>query len=95
MIEYLLNRGKQEDDLATTIRNELRADVKELRGEVRAEAKESQEWTDKYYRLFEEYSSLQVDYKALRHKYEKDAKRAAPDSPAVPDLKTMVENEKL
>ena len=51
VIEYFLNRRKRTEDLAASIRKELREDVARLRSELRDESKAADEWEAKYWEL--------------------------------------------
>jgi uncharacterized coiled-coil DUF342 family protein len=60
-IEYYLNRPKVKDDAATTFRNELREEVKNLREELRKTEAELDNWRQKYYALLDEFSQAKLD----------------------------------
>lgn len=60
-IEHYLNRPKIKDDAATTFRNELREEVKNLREELRKTEAELDTWRQKYYALLDEFSAAKLD----------------------------------
>ncbi len=57
VIEHWLNRSKARDDTASSLRNEIRSDLKEVRAELAATEKELYEWRDRYYILLEDVLS--------------------------------------
>jgi hypothetical protein len=54
-IEGLLGRKKVKEDVATTIRAELRTEIKELRDRVDLQEGQLAEWRDKYYTLLDQF----------------------------------------
>ena len=54
-IEYLLSRGKAKQDLAQSIREELRSEVQSLRDELRQVQEEVDAWRQKYYDLLDRF----------------------------------------
>lgn len=61
IVEAILSRRKGKDDLATSLRNELRADIATLRADLKEESRESEEWKAKYYEAA--YSSRIANHK--------------------------------
>lgn len=61
IIEHILNRGKHKEDLATSMRKELREELASVKQELRDESKESEEWKSKYWELKAEL--LMVNHK--------------------------------
>jgi hypothetical protein len=51
LIEQLLGRNKRRDDLAASLRTELRTDLTGLRADNDRLERDVDEWRDKYYRL--------------------------------------------
>lgn len=60
-IEHWLSRPKVKEDVASSFRNELREEVKNLRDELRKTEKELDEWRSKYYALMDEFSRAKID----------------------------------
>lgn len=62
MIEWIMGRGKNRQDAATAMREELRKesealklDAANLREEIRRVEKEMDEWKEKYFTLLQQY----------------------------------------
>lgn len=51
IVEHLLGRGKNKDDLAASLRAELRGDIDRLRTELKDEAKDADDWQARYWEL--------------------------------------------
>lgn len=64
IIEHILSRGKRQEDLATSMRKELREELAAVKQELREESKESEEWKSKYWELKAEL--LIVNHKTNR-----------------------------
>lgn len=64
MIEHLLSKKNRQDDIATSIRNELRADMAVLRAELKAEALEAEKWKQLFYET--KYSAAVANHKVDR-----------------------------
>lgn len=56
IIEHVLNRGKVKEDVATNLREELRADLKAAKEEIRLEAAAADKWQTAYWELKAELS---------------------------------------
>lgn len=54
IIEKILNRGQEEDDIATKLRAELRQDIERHRQRADEAEDEADKWRDRYYKLQEE-----------------------------------------
>lgn len=54
VIEYLLNRGKVKEDIATQLRNELREDLRELQKRVDELEAENDKWRARAFKAEEE-----------------------------------------
>lgn len=55
IIEKGLSRGAHKEEVATTIRKELRAESAGLKEELRVVEKELDQWKEKYFLLLQEY----------------------------------------
>lgn len=67
IVEAWLNRSKVKEDSATELRNELRAEVRGLRDELRTVEDELDKWRGKYYELLDEFIKAKGDLaEALR-----------------------------
>jgi len=53
--ESFLNRSKNQNDVATQIRQELRQDVQSLRDEIKDLQDELDKWKGKYYDLLDQF----------------------------------------
>lgn len=60
-IEHWLSRPKVKEDVASSFRNELREEVKNLREELRKTETELDEWRAKYYALMDEFSRAKIE----------------------------------
>lgn len=60
-IEHWLGRSKTKDDTATSMRTELREDLKATRLELDKAEEEVDEWRGKYYLVVEAYQNLRTD----------------------------------
>lgn len=60
-IEHWLSRPKIKDDAASSFRNELREEVKNLREELRKTEQELDAWRSKYYALMDEFSKAKIE----------------------------------
>ena len=55
VVENLLNKSKTREDIAASLRKELREDVGTMRKELRTLETELDKWKQKYYQLLEQY----------------------------------------
>lgn len=63
-IEHWLSRSKQRDDSASKFRDELRAEVTNLRDDLRQTEKDLDDWKQKYYTLVEESMKVRAELDA-------------------------------
>lgn len=54
IIESILGRGRAREDIATSLRTELRTEMQELRADNDRLEKSVDEWRDRYYKLVAE-----------------------------------------
>ncbi len=66
IVESWLSKNKNKDDTAIVLRNELRKDLEDLRGEIRTAEKDSDTWREKYYLLKEEYLGIKSELDSLK-----------------------------
>lgn len=64
IVEHLLGRGSKKEDLASSLRSELRQDLANLKADLREESKAADEWQQKYWEL--KASTLIANSKADR-----------------------------
>ncbi len=62
VIDFWLGRSKVKDDSATSLRAELREDLRATKEELDKAESESDEWRVKYYLVVEAYQNLRVDF---------------------------------
>lgn len=74
LTENILGRSRERNDLATQLRVELRAEVTELKNELRRVESELDDWKDKYYQL----KDMFIKYE------EKEAQRTAQEPTNTP-----------
>jgi FtsZ-binding cell division protein ZapB len=60
IMESILNRAKDRNDLATQIREELRRDVVSLRSEIDGLESEVVSWRERYYDLLSAFNELAI-----------------------------------
>lgn len=61
VIEHWLNRTKVKEDSATSLRAELREDLKATREELDKAEEEADEWRAKYYIMLDAWQNLRAD----------------------------------
>jgi uncharacterized protein involved in exopolysaccharide biosynthesis len=64
-LEKWLNKEKDEQEIATQIRNELRGDMKELKIEVQRLEQEVETWKQKYYDLLDQFWKFKQEHNEL------------------------------
>lgn len=75
-IEHWLSRPKVKDDAASSFRNELREEVKNLRDELRKTEQELDAWRAKYYALMDEFSRAKIERDNALQKIQDEADHA-------------------
>lgn len=60
IVEGLLNKSKTQEDIAATIRRELREDVTALRAEIRLVEADVDRWRAKYYEVMVELTDIKA-----------------------------------
>lgn len=80
VVEKWLQKAKDKDDTATNLRNELRAELTELKKELTAAEKSIDEWRAKYYDVIEKYIVAKAQLDAVL-KLLAQHNIAPPDSP--------------
>lgn len=67
VLENILSRGQSKDDLATSLRQELRKDSTDLRVELKGLEKELDKWKERYYLLLQEYLEIKSHLESMGH----------------------------
>lgn len=70
LIEIFFIPKSTREDFAYKLREELRADIKDIKQDKEKLEKESDEWKLKYYELLDKYSILNGKYNDLIYKHE-------------------------
>ena len=65
VIEKWLQKAKDKDDTATNLRNELRAELAELKKELATAGDSIDEWRAKYYDVIEKYILVKAQLNAV------------------------------